>query len=119
MLSSLIFELPVRGISGYALNMEQILRVGYLAVFCTLYAQSAQLIGQRFTTANQSAIILSLEAVFGMMFSVFFGEETLSITLGFGFAIVFIAILISELNIDVKKLLKRKLTQEKGEDYGK
>ena len=61
---SLVFELPVRGISGYALNTEQFLRVGYLAVFCTLYAQSAQLIGQRFTTANQSAIILSLESVF-------------------------------------------------------
>ncbi|MBO7344580.1 MAG: DMT family transporter [Clostridia bacterium] len=119
MICSLVFELPVRGISGYALNNEQLLRVGYLAVFCTLYAQSAQLIGQRFTTANQSAIILSLEAVFGMLFSVFFGAETLSITLGFGFAIVFIAIIISEVNIDVKKLLTKKLKREKGEDYGK
>ena len=119
MICSLVFELPVRGISGYALNTEQLLRVGYLAVFCTLYAQSAQLIGQRFTTANQSAIILSLEAVFGMLFSVFFGAETLSITLGFGFAIVFIAIIISEVNIDVKKLLTKKLKREKGEDYGK
>jgi drug/metabolite transporter (DMT)-like permease len=116
---SLVFELPVNGISGYELNTEQLLRIGYLAVFCTLYAQSAQLVGQRFTTANQSAIILSLEAVFGMVFSVIFGAETLSVTLGFGFAIVFIAILISELNIDAKALLKRKLKQKDGEGYGK
>lgn len=117
-LSSLIFELPVRGIGGYSLNSNQLLRVLYLAVACTLYAQSAQLIGQRFTTPNQSAIILSLEAVFGMLFSVFFGSETLSITLGFGFAIVFIAILISEVNVDFKEILKRKQKQRKGEDYG-
>lgn len=105
---SLIFELPTRGVNGYALNLSQIIRIGYLALVCTLWAQSAQLIGQQFTTANQSAIILSLEAIFGVLFSVIFGTEKLSLTLGFGFAVVFIAILISELSIDPKKLIKRR-----------
>ena len=121
---SLIFELPVRGIQGYALNASQAWRIIYLAVMCTLYAQSAQLIGQQFTTANQSAIILSLEAIFGVLFSVIFGTEKLSIILGVGFAVVFIAILISELNIDPKKLLKKrakvydKSSGSKGDENG-
>jgi len=104
---SLIFELPKNGISGYYLNSDQIIRITYLAVICTLYAQAAQLIGQKFTSPNQSAIILSLEAVFGVLFSVFFGTEKLSLILGIGFAIVFVAILFSELNIDFKKLFKK------------
>lgn len=106
--ASLIFELPVRGINGYALNMEQLLKIGYLTVACTLFAQSAQMIGQKFTKPNQSAIILSLEAVFGMLFSVIVGAEKLSILLCVGFTIVFIAIIISELKLDTVGLLKRK-----------
>ena len=106
--ASLIFELPVRGINGYALNTEQLLKIGYLTVACTLFAQSAQMIGQKFTKPNQSAIILSLEAVFGMLFSVIVGAEKLSTLLCVGFTIVFIAIIISELKLDTVGLLKRK-----------
>ena len=69
------------------------------------------MIGQKYTTANQSAIILSLEAVFGMLFSVVMGVEELSIMLGIGFAVVFVAIMISEINLDnVSVLKKRALT---------
>lgn len=107
-ISSLIFELPVNGIKGYALNLEQGLKIGYLAVMCTLFAQSAQMIGQKYTKPNQSAIILSLESVFGMLFSVMLGAEQLSIMLGIGFGVVFIAILISELKLDPVKLLARR-----------
>ncbi len=107
-ISSLIFEFPKEGINGYYLNKEQIIKVAYLAVMCTLYAQSAQLIGQKYTKPNQSAIILSLEAVFGALFSVVFGAEKLSFIIGAGFAVVFIAILISELNFDLRKILKKR-----------
>ena len=96
---SLVFELPFYGIEKYSLNCEQITKIAYLTVACTLFAQSAQLIGQKFTTPNQSALILSLEAVFGMLFSVFMGVESLTITLGVGFAVVFVAIIISELQL--------------------
>ena len=105
---SLIFELPVHGISGYALTTDQLLKIAYLAVMCTLFAQSAQMIGQKYTTANQSSIILSVEAVFGMLFSVLMGAEKLSVMLGVGFAVVFIAIMISEINFDNVNLIKRR-----------
>lgn len=122
---SLIFELPTRGIVGYVLNTEQIIKIAYLAIMCTLFAQSSQMIGQKFTTANQSSIILSLEAVFGMLFSVLLGVEKISLWLGVGFAVVFVAILISEMDFDKIKFLSKPKdvlidkTQDKGEDYGK
>ena len=117
-LSSLVFELPIYGFIGYSLNTEQFLKIAYLTLACTLLAQSAQMIGQKFTTANQSSIILSLESVFGMLFSVLVGAEKLSVMLGVGFIVVFVAIMISELKLDPMKLLKKNSQLDKtvGED---
>ncbi len=106
-IGSLVFELPVYGIQGYKLNGQQLLEIGYLALACTLFTQSAQMIGQKFTKPNQSAIILSLEAVFGMLFSVIFGTEKVTLMSGVGFAVVFIAILICELKLDPTKLFRK------------
>lgn len=105
--SSLIFELP-NGTAGYSLNLEQILKILYLTIMCTLVAQMAQIFGQKYTTPNQASLILSLEAVFGTLFSVILGDERLSLGLGFGFAIIFIAMLINELKLDPLKLFNNK-----------
>lgn len=113
---SLIFELPVYGIKGYALNSQQLLEIGYLALACTLFTQSAQMIGQKFTKPHQSAIILSLEAVFGMLFSVVFGTEQVTIMSGIGFAVVFIAILTCELRFDPLKLIKNRAQKSLNND---
>jgi len=107
-IASLIFELPVRGIGAYALNLDQIMKIGYLTLACTLFAQLAQILGQKFTTANQSSIILSLESVFGVFFSVLFADEKLTTWVIVGFVIIFIAMLISELHLDPIKMFKRK-----------
>ncbi len=105
---SLSFEFSALGIKGYALNTEQIIKIAYLTLICTLFAQSAQMIGQKFTSPNQSSIILSLESVFGMAFSVLFGAEKLSVMLGVGLVLVFGAIMISELKLDPMQLLRKK-----------
>ncbi|MBQ3219139.1 MAG: DMT family transporter [Clostridia bacterium] len=105
---TLAVELPLNGISAFSLNTDQIIKIGYLTVVCTLFAQSAQIIGQRFTSANQSSIILSLESVFGTLFSVLFANEKLSLMIIIGFVVVFIAMLITELKLDPMKLILRK-----------
>ena len=107
LLGSFALELPKYGIKAYSVNLNQGANIAYLAIMCTLFAQSAQMIGQKFTTTSQSALILSLESVFGIFFSVLFGAEKLSIMLGIGFAVVFVAVLINELEIDVVKLFSR------------
>ena len=104
---SAAIEIPVYGISKFALDKKQLLNVLYLTLVCTLFAQFAQNLGQKLTPANQSAIILSLEGVFGTLFSVLMGAEKLTVTMGLGFAIIFVATLISELKPDFNKLLKR------------
>lgn len=111
-LSSLIFELPTVGISGYALNSEQLLNIAYLTFACTLFAQFAQILGQKYTSANQSAIILSLESVFGVLFSVIFGVESLTTLILIGFIVIFIAMMVSELHLDPIKLFKKKSVGE-------
>lgn len=101
----LIFELPISGFSAVVnINLKQWLCIGYLTLACTFFAQTAQMFGQRFTTANQSAVILSSEAVFGTAFSVAFGEEKLTVFLVVGFVLVFASVLISEFRFNSKKI---------------
>lgn len=106
-LTSLIFELPTQGITAYSLNLEQILKIGYLMLVCTLFAQLGQMIGQKYTEENEASLILSLEAFFGAVFSVLIGNEKFSILLVVGFIIIFVAEIINELKIDVLKPFKR------------
>ncbi len=116
---SAIFELPQYGIGAYAVGKEQVFNVVYLTLVCTLVAQAFLMIGQKLAESPaQSAVILSLEAVFGVLFSVLFGYETINATLLTGFAVVFIAMLISELRIDVFKLFKKKKDPQKVADCG-
>ena len=105
---SLAFELPFCGIAAYKLNTDQILRILYLTLVCTLYAQLAQIIGLKFTEANQAAIILTLEAVFGVVFAVILGDEQITPVLLSGFAVIFIGTVISELRIDVLRIFYKK-----------
>lgn len=110
-LLSLIFELPL-GTAGYQLNIEKILKIGYLALVCTLFAQMAQIYGQKFVSANQASLILSLEAVFGALFSVILGDEKLTVGLVIGFIIIFIAMIMNELKLDPLKLFNNKKSIE-------
>lgn len=107
MILSLTTELPKLGIDAFKLNGEQILKIEYLTLVCTLFAQMAQILGMKYTTPIQTSLILSLEAVFGALFSVILGEESFSLTLGLGFAIVFLSMMITEFKLDPLKLLRK------------
>ena len=108
---SIVFELPFCGIAAYKLDSEQIFRIIYLTLACTLYAQLAQMIGLKYTSASQASIILVLEAVFGVVFAIILGDEKITPVLWAGFTVIFIGTLISELKIDLLKLFGRKKPQ--------
>ena len=112
---SLCVELPLYGVQEFALSSDQILKIAYLTIMCTFFAQSAQIIGQRYTSANQSSLILSLESVFGTFFSVLFAGEKLSVMIVAGFIIVFVAMLITELKIDFVRLIFGKKHKEENQ----
>ena len=68
----------------------------YLSIFCTGICFVLQMFGQKHTPATTTALIMTLESVFGTIFSVWFGNERLNGRLISGFALIFLAILISD-----------------------
>ena len=105
---SLIFEFPVNDIQTFIIKKEHIFNVVYLTVACTVFAQLAQILGQKWTTPAQVTIILSLESVFGALFSVLLGGERLTLMLLSGFIVIFISVMITELKIDFIKLFSKR-----------
>lgn len=78
------------------LPMDSWISLAYLAVACTTLALLFQNIGQAHLPPSSAALLLSLEAVFGVAFSVALGAETLTLRIVIGFALVFVAIIVSE-----------------------
>lgn len=68
----------------------------YLSVFATAVTLLLQSIGQKLTPPSQAAILLSLESVFGVIFSLMMGKDTLTVPLMIGFVLIFASVIISE-----------------------
>lgn len=68
----------------------------YLAVFGTTIGQLFQNLGQKYTDPSSAALLLSLEAPFGVAFSVAFGAEQPGALMYFGFSLIFLAVVCSE-----------------------
>ena len=68
----------------------------YLAVAATTLALLFQNVGQKYTSPSSAAVLLSLEAPFGVAFSVAFTDESPSAFMYFGFFLIFVAVLCSE-----------------------
>ncbi|GMQ65382.1 DMT family transporter [Vallitalea maricola] len=83
------------------ITLNAILAILYLGIFCTSIAFFIQTYAQKKVPANKAAIFLSTESVFGTIFSVILLKESPNIKLILGCIVIFIAILISE--VDVKK----------------
>lgn len=92
-------------VSGITITPSLIFSVAYLALCCTAIALTLQNFGQKHTSPSSASIILSLESVFGVLFSVLMGRETPTIKMILGFVLIFIALLISETKLS---FLKRK-----------
>jgi drug/metabolite transporter (DMT)-like permease len=91
-------------------NTEAVIGLVYLAVFATAIALLLQNVGQKYTHPAPAAIIMSLESVFGALFSVMFYHEVISTRLFIGFCFIFVAVIISETKLSF--LFK---TKNKGE----
>ena len=68
----------------------------YLAVVVTAVALLFQNIGQTHVPPSSAALLLSFESVFGAAFSIGLGMEDATLRVLVGFALVFVAVLISE-----------------------
>ena len=77
----------------------------YLTVFATAATLVLQSVGQSLTPPSQSAILLSLESVFAVVFSVLLGKEQLTVPLFCGFTLIFLSVIVSETQLS---FLRRK-----------
>lgn len=88
---ALIFEMPPT-----QLSMEMLLPVGYLGILSTFVAFLCQTIGQKYTSAARAAIILSLESVFGTLFSVLILGEVLTANICIGSLLILLSVILAE-----------------------
>ncbi len=72
----------------------------YLAVAATTMALLFQNVGQKYTDPSSAAVLLALEAPFGVAFSVIFTEESPTPFMYFGFFLIFVAVVCSETKFD-------------------
>ena len=79
----------------------------YLTLFATAATLVLQSVGQSLTPPSQSAILLSLESVFAVLFSILLGREALTVQLGCGFALVFLSVIVSETQLSFLKRSKK------------
>ena len=90
--SSLMFESrPV------LLDMESLPELLFTIVFATFGCYVMQICAQKYAEPSHATIIMSLESVFGLGSSIIFLGETLSLPAGIGCALIFVSVLISEL----------------------
>lgn len=69
----------------------------YLSLVCTGICLLLQTIGQKYTHPSAASIILALEGVFGVAFSIILYKEQMTAKLILGFSLIFISVLTSEI----------------------
>lgn len=85
----------------------QIFAVLYLAVMCTALCFFLQAWGMKYTPSSTAAMIMTLEAVFGTIFSVILYHEQVTLRLLAGFALIFVAVVLSETGTELLKKLRK------------
>ena len=90
--SSLVFEVrPV------LLDSESLPELLFTIIFATFGCYVMQICAQKYAEPSHATIIMSLESVFGLASSIVFLGESLTFTAGAGCALIFVSVLISEL----------------------
>ena len=102
---ALIFEMPL----NTALIVERLPAILYLAIGSSGIAYTLQIVGQKGCDPTVASILLSLESVFGVIGAALFLGERMSTREYIGCAIVFVAVILSQLDFKaIAALIKSK-----------
>lgn len=93
------------------------LSVFYLGAISTMLAYLIQTVSQRYTGSAEAAIILSTEALFGMLASVIFLGELITLRMLLGALLIFSGIIMTELPIRRRMMTKMENLNDKKETY--
>lgn len=76
-----------------------LLPILYLSIGSNFVAQSLQIVAQRYLTAATASLVLTLEGVFGCLFSVLWGFEKFTANLLVGGGLIMASLILSEIQI--------------------
>jgi drug/metabolite transporter (DMT)-like permease len=97
-ISSLLFEAPV-----WPSTTNSWIAVLVLSVVCTAVGFIFQTIAQKYTTATRTGLVFSLEPVFAALVGFWFAHEILNSNQYLGAALVFLSVIISSVNVNVRR----------------
>ncbi len=97
-ISSLLFEAPV-----WPSTINSWIAVLVLSVVCTAVGFIFQTIAQKYTTAARTGLVFSLEPVFAALVGYWFAHEVLTSNQYLGAALVFLSVVISSVNVNVRR----------------
>ena len=103
-----VIGLVLTGGFQFHASMKSILAVLYLGAVSTTVCYLLQTVSQKYVDETKSAIILSMEAVFGTVFSVLILHENVTGRMIIGSLLILSAVLVSELRFPKKEELTRK-----------
>ncbi len=78
----------------------------YAAIFSGCIAYTCQIIGQKYTEATVASLIMSLESVIALISGVLVMQEVITLKVGIGCLLIFIATILAQVNFE--KLFKNK-----------
>lgn len=90
--SSLIFETRTE-----IINLESLPEILYTIILCTFGCYMLQICAQKYADPSHATIIMSLESVFGLISSIIFLGESITFRMLIGCILIFVAVLVSEL----------------------
>ena len=96
-------------------DQSLIFSLAYLVIFASCGALLFQNIGQKYTAPSTAAVLLSLEAPFGVFFSILFAGERPTPLMFVGFALIFLAVVCSETKFSF--LRKKRVDKVRPRDY--
>lgn len=101
----LIVNSDLLSIPSSFIDTASILSILFVGLFPTSLAYLLQIWSQKFTSPTKAAVILSTEAVFGTLMSIFFLGEELTIKIILGCIIISCGVMVSEVKPSFKKLV--------------
>ena len=107
---NLVLAIILESQVSFALIWENILPLLFLGIGSSGIAYTLQIVGQKGVHPAVASLLLSLESVFGVIGSAIFLGERMSPREYIGCAVVFLAVILAE--IDFKALLKSKRNTE-------
>ena len=96
LLGAAFFEAPPSGIPS-----ADLWTLAFLTVVSTAGCLLMQVFGQKYSPPSQAAVIMTFESVFGALVSVILQYEVMTYRLTLGFALMFIAVIISETKLEI------------------